>query len=107
MKGRKTEAKKKEGKKGKKGETEKRKCAEEGKEKDRERAEERLRQTEEHAPGAWQPPAPALLLAWQPAGCAREWAPGGGGAQAGEPSVSVMCLSPNQFISYKQHDIRS
>lgn len=53
------------------------------------------------------PPAPALLVAWQPAGCAGEWAPGGGGAQAGEPNVFVMCLSPNQFISYKQHDIRS
>lgn len=53
------------------------------------------------------PPAPALLLAWQPGGCARERAPGGGGAQAGEPNVFVMCLSPNQFISYKQHDIRS
>lgn len=52
-------------------------------------------------------PTPAHLLAWQPAGCAREWALGGGGAQAGEPNVFVMCLSPNQFISYKQHDIRS
>ena len=53
------------------------------------------------------PPAPALLLAWQLAGSAGEWAQGSCGAQAGELNVSVMCLSPNQFISYKQHDIRS
>lgn len=57
----------------------------------------------EHRP----PVPPSLFLAWQPAGHAGEWAQGCGRAQAGESNVSVMCLSPNQFISYKQHDIRS
>lgn len=98
MKGRKEEEKRKEGERG---ETEKEMYR--GKERERESKVGRGASPGELATS----PAPTLLLAWQPAGPAGEWAPGGCGAQAGEPNVSVMCLSPNQFISYKQHDIRS